>query len=194
MSSTLRIMLVDDAPERAYALEQALKRSGYDVIANITSTMDLHQRVLELKPDVIMINMDSPDRDTLENLSVLSRDAPRPVVMFTNDDDNRKIREAVRAGVSAYVVDGLAPERVKAIIEVAVARFEQFQALRRELTETEGKLTERKLVERAKGILMKSRRLTEEEAYRAMRKMAMNRNLRLVQVAEQIIAASELLG
>lgn len=192
MSNSPRVMLVDDAPERAYTLEQALKRSGYDVIASIASTIDLHQRVLELKPDVIIIDTDSPDRDTLENLSVLNRAAPRPVVMFTNDDDNRKIREAVRAGVSAYVVDGLAAERVRAIIEVAVARFEQFQALRRELTETEGKLAERKVIERAKGILMKSRKLTEEEAYAAMRRQAMESNARLADVARQVIALAQL--
>lgn len=190
----LRVMVVDDAAERAEVVQWALRRAGHEVIAHVASTFDLHRRVIELKPDVIIIDTESPDRDTLENLSLVNRDAPRPVVMFTNDGDNRKIREAVRAGVSAYVVDGLAADRVRPIIDVAVARFEQFQALRRELEETEGKLADRKLIERAKGILMKSAKLGEEEAYRALRKQAMDRNLQLVEVARQVIAVSELLG
>ena len=187
-------MVVDDAPERAEVVQRALRRAGYEVIAHVASTFDLHRRVIELKPDVIIIDTESPDRDTLKNLSLVNRDAPRPVVMFTNDGDNRKIREAVRAGVSAYVVDGLAADRVRPIIDVALARFEQFQALRRELEETEGRLADRKLIERAKGILMKSAKLGEEEAYRALRKQAMDRNLQLVEVARQVVAVSELLG
>jgi response regulator NasT len=190
----LRVMVVDDAAERAELVQRALRGAGYEVIAHVASTFDLHRRVSDLKPDVIIIDTESPDRDTLEHLSLMNRDAPRPVVMFTNDSDHRKIREAVHAGVSAYVVDGLAAERVKPIIDVAVARFEQFQALRRELEETEGKLADRKLVERAKGILMKGAKLGEEEAYRALRKQAMDRNLQLVEVARQVIAVSELLG
>lgn len=190
----LRVMVVDDAAERAEVVQRALRSAGYEVIAHVTSTFDLHRQVSDLKPDVIIIDTESPDRDTLENLSLVKRDAPRPVVMFTNDGDNRKIREAVRAGVSAYVVDGLAADRVRPIIDVAVARFEQFQALRSELEETEGRLADRKLIERAKGILMKSAKLGEEEAYRALRKQAMERNLQLVEVARQVIAVSELLG
>lgn len=190
----LRVMVVDDAAERAEIVQRALRSAGYEVIAHVASTLDLHRRVSELKPDVIIIDTDSPDRDTLENLSLLNHDAPRPVVMFTNDSDNRKIREAVQAGVSAYVVDGLAADRVKPIIDVAVARFEQFQALRRELEEIEGKLADRKLIERAKGILMKRAKLGEDEAYRALRKQAMDRNLQLVEVARQVVAVSELLG
>jgi response regulator NasT len=193
-ASPLRVMVVDDAVERAEIVQRALRSAGYEVIAHVTSIFDLHRRVSEFKPDVIIIDTESPDRDTLENLALMNRDAPRPVVMFTNDGDNQKIREAVDAGVSAYVVDGLTAERVKPIIDVAVARFEQFQALRRELEETEGKLADRKLIERAKGILMKSAKLGEGEAYRALRKQAMDRNLQLVEVARQVIAVSELLG
>lgn len=190
----LRVMVVDDATERAEVVQWALRRAGHEVIAHVASTFDLHRRVIELKPDVIIIDTESPDRDTLENLSLVNRDAPRPVVMFTRDGDNRKIREAVRAGVSAYVVDGLAADRVRPIIDVAIARFEQFQALRRELAETEDRLADRKLIERAKGILMKSAKLGEDEAYRALRKQAMDRNLQLVEVARQVVAVSELLG
>lgn len=189
-----RVMLVDHAVERVEMLRAALERAGYQVVAHVASTFDLHHRVMQVKPDVIIIDTDSPDRDTLENLCVLSRDAPRPVVMFAQDANGEVIREAVRAGVSAYVVDGLAAERVKPIIDVAVARFEQFQALRQELRQSEDKLAERKLIERAKGILMSRRKLDEDAAYRMLRNMAMDGNLRLSRVAEQVIAAAELLG
>ncbi len=190
----LKVMLVDDTLERVETLRLALAQAGYEVIEHVGSTIDLHRRVAEIKPDVIIIDTDSPDRDTLENLCVISRDEPRPVVMFAHDDDSAKIREAVRAGVSAYVVDGLALERVKPIIDVAIARFEQFQALRQELAQNEEKLAERKVVERAKGILMKGRNLSEDEAYRALRQQAMDNNTRLGEVARQVIALAGLLS
>lgn len=190
----LKVMLVDDALERVQTLQLALARAGYEVVAHMESAIDLHRRVSEVKPDVIIIDTDSPNRDTLENLCVISRDQPRPVVMFAHDDDSEKIREAVRAGVSAYVVDGLAMDRVKPIIDVAIARFEQFQALRRELKETEAKLAERKVVERAKGILMEGRNLSEDAAYRALRRQAMENNARLGDVARQVIALAGLLS
>ena len=190
----LKVMLVDDTLERVQTLRLALAQAGYEVIEHAGSTVDLHRRVAAIKPDVIIIDTDSPDRDTIENLCVISRDEPRPVVMFTHDDDSTKIREAVRAGVSAYVVDGLALERVKPIIDVAIARFEQFQALRQELAQNEEKLAERKVVERAKGILMKGRNLSEDEAYRALRQQAMDNNTRLGDVARQVIALAGLLS
>lgn len=190
----LKVMLVDDTLERVETLRLALAQAGYEVIEHVGSTVDLHRRVAQIKPDVIIIDTDSPDRDTLENLCVISRDEPRPVVMFAHDGDSAKIREAVRAGVSAYVVDGLALERVKPIIDVAIARFEQFQALRRELEETEAKLAERKVVERAKGILMEGRNLSEDAAYRALRRQAMENNARLGDVARQVIALAGLLS
>ena len=190
----LKVMLVDDTLERVQTLRLALAQAGYEVIEHVGSTVDLHRRVAAIKPDVIIIDTDSPDRDTLENLCVISRDEPRPVVMFTHDGDSAKIREAVRAGVSAYVVDGLALERVKPIIDVAIARFEQFQALRQELAQNEEKLAERKVVERAKGILMKGRSLSEDEAYRALRQQAMDNNTRLGDVARQVIALAGLLS
>jgi len=190
----LKVMLVDDTLERVQTLRLALAQAGYEVIEHAGSTVDLHRRVAAIKPDVIIIDTDSPDRDTIENLCVISRDEPRPVVMFTHDDDSTKIREAVRAGVSAYVVDGLSLERVKPIIDVAIARFEQFQALRQELAQNEEKLAERKVVERAKGILMKGRNLSEDEAYRALRQQAMDNNTRLGDVARQVIALAGLLS
>jgi len=187
-------MIVDEVAERGEVLQRALAQSGYMVVAYAPSTFDLHRQVGELKPDVIIIDMDSPDRDTLENLCVMSRDEPRPVVMFTHDGDSGKIRAAVQAGVSAYVVDGMAAERIGPIIEAAVARFEQFHALKRELEETETRLSERKVIERAKGILMRSRNMSEEDAYRALRRQAMENNARLAEVARQVIAVAGLLA
>ncbi|HEV7821604.1 MAG TPA: ANTAR domain-containing protein [Burkholderiales bacterium] len=190
----LKVMIVDEAVERTEVLQQALARAGYEVIAYVPSTFDLHRQVAALKPDIVIIDTDSPDRDTLENLCVVTRDDPRPVVMFTHDGDSEKIRAATQAGVSAYVVDGMSGDRIGPIIDAAVARFEQFQALKRELDDIEGKLADRKVIEKAKGILMQSRNLSEDEAYRALRKQAMESNLRLAEVSRQLISVAGLMG
>jgi response regulator NasT len=190
----LRVMVVDESRDRAELLTHALAGSGHEIISYASSTFNLHQQVEALQPDVIVIDTESPDRDTLEHLCLVSRNQPRPIVMFTHDDDSGKIREAVRAGVNAYVVDGLSTERISPIIDVAIARFQEYQALRQELQEANTKLAERKDIDRAKGILMKSRKLSEDEAYRALRKLAMDKNLRIGEVAQQVISVAELLG
>ena len=190
----LKVMIVDEVVERAEVLQRALTQTGYEVIAYMPSTFDLHRQVRACQPDVVIIETDSPDRDTLENLCVVSRDEPRPVVMFTHDGDSEKIRAATDAGVSAYVVDGMSAERIGPIIDAAIARFEQYHALKRELDDIEEKLADRKVIERAKGILMKSRGLGEEEAYRALRKQAMENNARLAEVARQVVAVASLLA
>lgn len=190
----VRVMIVDETVERAEVLQRALARAGYEVIAYVSSTFDLHRQVSALQPDIIIIDTDSPDRDTLENICVVSRDEPRPVVMFTHDGDSEKIRAATLAGVSAYVVDGMSGERMRPIIDAAVARFEQFQALKRELDNMEVKLADRKVIERAKGVLMKSRNLSEEDAYRALRKQAMQSNARLAAVAAQVVVLAGLIS
>ena len=189
----LTVMLVDDQPARAALLEQALRDHGYTVIARLSSAAGLAAEVARLGPDVIIIDTESPDRDTLENMALLNRDNPRPVVMFAAEGDTAAIERALRAGVSAYVVDGLSPGRVKAIVDVAIARFREYQALRRELEETRTQLADRKLIDRAKGLLMKHRVLDEQQAYKAMRKMAMDRGQKLAEVAGYIIAVLELL-
>jgi response regulator NasT len=187
-------MLVDDQPARAALLEQALLDHDYKVIARLSSAAGLAEQVARLEPDVIIIDIESPDRDTLEHMSILHRDNPRPVVMFAEEgDDSGSIERAMRAGVSAYIVDGLNPARVKTIVDVAVARFREFHALRRELEETRSQLADRKQIDRAKGLLMKQRGLDEQQAYHAMRKMAMDRGQRLAEVAANIIAVFELL-
>ncbi|MBI3528194.1 MAG: ANTAR domain-containing protein [Betaproteobacteria bacterium] len=190
----LRVMVVDEDNERRDILRQGLEQAGHRVVAQVHSTIQLPQLVAELKPDVIIIDTNSPDRDTLEHICVITQDAPRPIVMFSADGNMEKIREAVRAGVSAYVVDGLSAERVQPIIDVAIARFEELQALHNELASAQTQLADRKHIDKAKGILMKQKGLPEEEAYRMLRKMAMDRSLKLAEAAEQVIKAAKLLG
>lgn len=190
----LRVMLVDDNSERSAPLKEYLATAGYVVVAQLSNTADLDKAVAQLQPDVIIIDTESPSRDTLENICVVSRDDPRPIVMFTHDGETEKIRAATRAGVSAYVVGGLESARLKPIMDAAMVRFEEYQALRSELESTTTKLAERKNVERAKGILMKQRGLDEEAAYQALRKMAMERGTKLGEIARQVIQAAELLS
>lgn len=190
----MRVLVVDESPERAEILREGLRRAGYEVTASLSSPLSLLKTIEELQPDVIVIDTESPSRDVLEHLVVVTRHTPRPVVMFATDGAPETIREAMRAGVSAYVVDGLDAARVKAIVDVAVARFENFQNLRGQLAEANLKLSERKLVERAKGLLMKARGLDEESAYGLLRRFAMDRKLRMSEVAQQLIDAADLLG
>lgn len=193
-SSMLRILLFEESADRAEAVREGLARAGHDVVATIDSAFDLLPAIERARPDVIVIDTDSPTRDAIEHLCVVSQASPRPIVMFASDGRSDSIREAVRAGVSAYVVDGLDPARVRSIIEVAVARFEEFQRIRADLAEANLKLEQRKLVERAKGLLMKQRGLAEDEAYHALRRLAMSKKLRLGEIAQQLIDAAELLG
>lgn len=189
----LRVLLVEQDPERAVLVRAALGEAGYAVVAQVTNASELLAAVRSAQPDVIIIDRDSPDRDTLEHVCVITRDEPRPIVMFTQDKDQTRMRAALKAGVSAYVVDGLAADRVQPIVNVALARFEQWQALRQELDQAQTGLAERKAIDRAKGILMTQRRCSEDEAYRLLRKTAMDRNARLGEVAENVIAMAKLL-
>ena len=190
----MRVLVVDESPERAELLREGLLQAGHEVTATLSSPLALLKTIDQLKPDVIVIDMDSPSRDVLEHLVFVSQHTPRPVVMFAQDDAPETIRAATRAGVSAYVVDGLDKNRIKAIVEAAVARFEDYQMLRTQLAEANLKLSERKIVEKAKGLLMKSRGLDEDAAYAALRKMAMDRKLKLAEVAQRVVDAADLLG
>lgn len=190
----LRVMLVDESQERAKLLRESLVASGYEVVGELADTLRLHQEVCRINPDVIIIDKDSPDRDTLENLCVVSRDQPRPIVLFTADSNQEKIREAVRAGVTAYIVGGLSAERVRPIVDVAVARFEAYQGLQAQLAETQARLADRKVIEQAKGILMKIRQIPEETAYQLLRREAMASNRRIGDLARQIISTAKLLA
>ncbi|WP_306419356.1 ANTAR domain-containing response regulator [Novimethylophilus kurashikiensis] len=190
----IKVMLVDENQERTVPLTQVLSEAGYQVIAYISDMADLNKEVARLNPDVIIIDIDSPSRDTLEHIAVASRDDPRAIVMFTHDGDTEKIRSATRAGVSAYVVGGISNERLKPIMDAALARFDEYRGLRLQLDVANNKLAERKVIEKAKGILMQRRSVTEDEAYQALRKMAMDRNERLGEVARQVVEAAQLLG
>lgn len=190
----MRVLLVEELPDRAEEVREGLVRAGHEVVGAIDSPLELLKAIERTQPEVIVIDTDSPTRDAIEHLCVVSQHSPRPIVMFSHDDRSDSIREAVRAGVSAYVVDGLEPARVRPIIEVAVARFESFQKVREELADATEKLEERKFVERAKGLLMRSRSLTEDEAYHALRKLAMSKKQRIGEVAQQLIEAADLLG
>lgn len=189
----LSILVIDESRSRAAEICAGLVLAGHQVAAVLSSALDLAQQVEAIQPDVILIETDSPSRDTLEHLATLNRDLPRPVIIFAQEGDSESIRHAMKAGVAAYVVDGLEAARLKPVIEVAVARFEEDQALRRELAEASQKLSERKLVDRAKGILMQSRGLGEEEAYRALRKLAMDRGQNMAAVARDLIAMAKVL-
>lgn len=190
----MRVLIVDESAERGEVLREGLRRAGHEVMASLSSPLALLATIERLQPDVIVIDTDAPSRDVLEHLVMVTRNTPRPVVMFASDGTPATIREAVRAGVSAYVVDGLDPARVKTIVDVAVARFEDFQALRERLAQANLRLAERKLVERAKGMLMKTRNIDEAAAYALMRRFAMDRGLRLGEAAQQLIDAADLLG
>lgn len=190
----LRVLLIDRNDERAGVVERALAAAGHTVVGHAESTLGLYEQVGELQPDVIIIDTESPDRDTLEHICLLSERTPRPVVLFTDEEDSSVIREAVRSGVTAYIVDGLAPERVNPIVQVAVARFEDYQAVKTERDAAQAKLAERKLIERAKGILMRKRGVSEDEAYHMLRKLAMEKNLRMGELAERLISMADLLG
>ena len=190
----LRVLLVDEDQDRRALLQEALDEAGFAVVISTGPGKDLQSVVRRVQPDVIVIDVDSPDRDILENMCCIARDVPRPVVMFTHDEDTEKMRTAIRAGVSAYIVGSVTSERVKPIVDVAVLRFEEHQALRRELDQAKASLADRKVIERAKGILMRQRDCGEEKAYQALRKLAMDRNRKLVEVAQSVIDAAELLG
>jgi len=189
----LKILVIDEIQERALEICEGLTRAGHMVAAVLPDALDLHDKVVSLHPDVILIHTDSPSRDTLENLAALDRSFPRPVLMFADDDTDDVIRQAMRAGVSSYVVDGLAPSRLESLLKVATARFDEYQSLRAERDSAQRKLSERVVVDKAKGLLMQSRSMSEDEAYHALRKMAMERGLKLGDVASQIVSAAELL-
>lgn len=188
-----RVLIVDQNLARATILEEGLREAGYRDLVVVRDMQNLMRRILDEQPDVILIDLENPNRDVLEQMFQVSRVVQKPVAMFVDTADRHTIEAAIEAGVSAYVVDGLRKERVQAIVEMSVSRFRAFEKLRAELDETRRQLADRKLVDRARGILMKQRALSEEAAYEAMRKAAMDNNLRLADVAQSVITAAGLL-
>jgi len=208
MNEVLRIVVV--APDLAitdpdddYALSQAersrklrigLLESGFNLVATLPADVFLMDRIAQLQPDMIIVDAESEARDSLEHVVMATRDERRPVVLFTNDNDTSHVKYAVAAGVSAYIVAGLEPARIRPILNVAMARFEHEQGLRRELLEAKTELQDRKVIDRAKGMLMARQNLSEKVAYERLRKAAMDKGLRIGEVAQRMLDAADLLG
>ena len=189
----LKVMIVDSELKRSKPLKQSLIDNGFEVVAHVDNDLHLQDVYLASRPDVLIIDTDSPDRDTLENICVMTMHDPRPIVMFTHDGNKEQIKLATQAGVSAYVVGTIPSERLTPVIDAAVARFEEFNNLRAELSVAKLKLDERKTVERAKGFLMKQRGLDEDVAYEMLRSMAMKKNMKLADLSHQLIGAASML-
>ncbi|CAN1486424.1 AmiR Response regulator with putative antiterminator output domain [Methylophilaceae bacterium] len=186
----LLVMLVDDDLVRCAPLKKSLADAGYNVIAHLSTTENLDVAVREMQPDIVIIDTDSPSRDTLENLCVMNETVPKPIVMFTHDGDIQKMRAATKVGVSAYVVGSLASDSLMPVINAAIVRFEEVKLLKDELDQTKLKLAERKLLERAKGLLMKAHDFDEDHAYAMLRSMAMGQSKRIAVLAREVIEAA----
>lgn len=190
----MRIAIVDESGLRATILEEGLREAGFDDIHVVAPTGAFVARIERLAPDVVLIDLGTPSRDTLEEMLLVSKALARPIAMFVDESDDAMIGAAIDAGVSAYVVDGLRKERVKPILELAVRRFNAFAGLRAELEEARSALADRKKIERAKIILMESRTMSEADAYALIRSTAMNQGRRIVDVADAIVTAADLIG
>ena len=171
-----------------------MRASGVERVVVIPETGGLLERLARIDPDVIVIDLENPSRDLLEQMFHISRLVERPVAMFVDNSDQAMLEAAVDAGISAYVVDGLKPERVKSVIDIAILRFNAFARLQRELAEARGELADRKIVEKAKGLLMRAKGLSEEEAYALLRRTAMNEKRKLADIARSVVTAADLLG
>jgi response regulator NasT len=180
--------------ERSRSLRIGLLEAGCNIVAVLPSDPFLPDRLTQIQPDMIIVDAESQARDTLEHVVMATRDARRPIVLFTDDEDTSHVRDAIAAGVTAYVVAGLGAERVKPVLEVAMARFQHEEALLRELADARSQLSERKVVERAKGLLMQRHGIGESEAYARLRKTAMDKGLKLAEVAQRILDVADLLG
>ncbi|TRC97047.1 ANTAR domain-containing response regulator [Mesorhizobium sp. WSM4303] len=192
--SPLAVLVIDENRIRASIIEAGLREAGHERVTIIHDVIGIARRIAEIEPDVIVIDLENPNRDMLESMFQLSRAVRRPIAMFVDRSDKASIEAAVDAGVSAYVVDGLRQERVKPILDMAVSRFNAFSRMARELEEVRGELENRKVIDRAKGILMKSRGLSEEAAYTLLRKTAMNQNRKISDIAQSLVTAAGLLG
>jgi two-component system, response regulator / RNA-binding antiterminator len=192
MDHSLKIVIVDKNPVRAAILEDGLREAGHVHVVRIDETSHLLARIYAVDPDVILIDLENPSRDVLEQMFQVSRAVKRPVAMFVDQSDSASIEAAVDAGVSAYIVGGMRKERVQNILDLCISRFNAFARLQDELERTRTALDERKAIDRAKGILMKAKNLTEQDAYALLRRTAMNENKKIADVAQSVITAAEL--
>lgn len=190
---SLTVLVIDENHIRASIIEAGLREAGHEQVTVVHDVAGIARRIAEIEPDVIVIDLENPNRDMLENMFQLSRVVKRPIAMFVDRSDQASIEAAVEAGVSAYVVDGLRQERVKPILDMAISRFNAFSRMARELEEARSELEDRKLIDRAKGILMRSRGLSEDAAYTLLRKTAMNQNRKISEIAQSLVTAAGLL-
>jgi response regulator NasT len=192
MDALLKIVIVDENPIRAAILKDGLREAGHVQVMHLDDTSRLLARIYEIDPDVILIDLENPSRDVLEQMFQVSRAVRRPVAMFVDQSDAASIEAAVDAGVSAYIVGGLRKERVQNILDLCISRFNAFARLQDELDRTKSALEERKVIDRAKAILMNAKSLSEDAAYALLRKTAMNENKKIAEVAQSVITAAEL--
>jgi len=193
MHPALKIVIVDENPIRAAILADGLREAGYIHVTRIEETANLLSRIYTLDPDVIVIDLENPSRDVLAQMFQVSRAVKRPIAMFVDQSDAAAIEAAVDAGVSAYIVDGLKKERIKSILDLCISRFNAFARLTEELERAQTALSERKIIDRAKGILMKMKSISEADAYAMLRKTAMKENKKIAEVAQSLVTAAELL-
>ncbi|GLS39107.1 MULTISPECIES: ANTAR domain-containing response regulator [Mesorhizobium] len=190
---SLAVLVIDENHIRASIIEAGLREAGHEQVTVVHDVAGIARRIAEIEPDVIVIDLENPNRDMLENMFQLSRVVKRPIAMFVDRSDQASIEAAVEAGVSAYVVDGLRQERVKPILDMAISRFNAFSRMARELEEARSELENRKVIDRAKGILMRSRGLSEDAAYTLLRKTAMSQNRKISEIAQSLVTAAGLL-
>lgn len=193
MKPDLKILIVDANPVRAAIIDEGLREAGFTDLVRIGATNGLVAAIEAHDPDVVVIDLEDPSRDALADMFLVSRHVRRPITMFVDQSDTASIEAAVEAGVSAYIVDGLKKERLKPILQTCISRFNAFRKLREELDEARSQLEERKAIDRAKGIVMRLKGLSEDEAYALMRRTAMNEKRKLAEIARSIITAAEVL-
>ena len=194
MPEPLSIIVVEPDRDRALMIVDSLSDAGDNTIRVISEMSGLQRRIAELRPDIVIVDLTSPTRDMIEELTLATSPLDRPVAVFADRSDDTMTKAAIEAGVSAYVVDGLRPERIRPVLLAAVARFNMFRRMRDELAETKRALEERKIVDRAKGLLMKARGMSEDEAYAALRKAAMDQGKKIADVAQALVTAADLLS
>jgi len=207
LAQTLRVVIILPVPlsvepdadevaevERTRILRIALLEAGYNVVATLPGDSFLPERLSQIQPDLIVVDAESQGRDILEHVVMATRGDRRPIVMFSDDQDTSYLRKAIAAGVSAYMVAGTPPDHIKPVLDVAIARFEHEERLRSELADARNQLEERKVIDRAKGLLMNRQGLSEQDAYARLRKAAMDKGLKLAEVAQRLVDAAELLG
>jgi response regulator NasT len=194
MGSDLKILVIDEDPVRAAILKDGLSDAGHVRVEWITDTANLLVRIVALDPDVVLIDLENPNRDVLEQMFQVSRAVKRPIAMFVDQSDSAMITASVDAGVSAYIVDGLKKERIKSILDMTISRFNAFSRLQRELDDAKSQLQERKVIDRAKGILMRQKGISEDEAYALLRRNAMNQKKKIAEIAASVVTAVDLLS